>query len=200
MQPKTVVALAKFEVDEEIKYEARYTNCCDEKEHAEDLFDRDLRHGELSKEISNATERNRTKSITLYLTYQPCNKSTGETEGTRRNQSCCDILEEVYSKVLQPQSVSLCIKPTHTLRLDQKPAKKKYCETGTDNHEVLRKNAVGGIQQLIESGINISGMQREDWDYLSTLTSANITGDEHRAKLDATITKIFAEIPTWKIE
>ena len=193
MQPKTVVALAKFEVDEEIKYEARYTNCYDEKEHAEDLFDRDLRHGELSKEISNATERNRTKSITLYLTYQPCNKSTAKTQGTKPDQSCCEILRNLYSDVLEQQNIRLCIKVTHTRRLEQTRVTK-----GSD--EVLRKNAVRGIQQLKERGINISGMNEEDWEYLFGLTRANNPGDDNRGTLDETINAIFAEILHWNTE
>ena len=176
MQPKTVVALAKFEVDEKIKYEARYTNCYDGKEHAEDLFDRDLRHGELSKEISNATEGNRTKSITLYLTYQPCNNSTGKTQGTKPHQSCCEILKNLYSEKLEPESISLCIKATHTCRLVNKDKK-------------LQRNAVGGIQLLKGSGVNVTGMERNDWYYLRAPTS------DSRKTLDKAINKILAEIP-----
>ena len=192
VQPKTVVVVAKFEVDEKIKYEARYTNCHSGKEHAEDHFDLDIRIGKLSEELNNnAAEGN--KLITLYLTYQPCNKSTGETTGTKPNQSCCKILRKVYSEVLRPKNIRLSIKATHTRRLDRTPA-------GNKEDEKLRRNAVRGIQQLIKSGVNVSGMEKKDWDYLFTLTCDKITGDEQRATLDETINEIFAGIPTWKIE
>ncbi len=184
LQPKTVVALAKFEVDGKINYEARYTNCHGGKKHAEDFFGIDIQKGTLS-EICNTAKETGTKLITLYLTYQPCNKST-----TDREKSCCDVLKEVYSKVLQPQSISLCIKATHSYRLDQKPAKEK-------SDEALRKNAISGIKQLIESGVNVSSMNEEDWTYLFRLTSANIPGADdlkNRKSLDETIKGIFEKL------
>jgi hypothetical protein len=95
--------------------------------------------------------------------------------------------------VLRPGNIGICVKATHTRRLDQTPAT-EY------SHEVRRKNAVVGIQQLIESGVNVSGMNGEDWTYLFGLTRANNPGAGNRETLDETINEIFAEIPTWNIE
>ncbi len=187
-QPRTVVAFAKFEVDGVTEYEARYTNCHAGQEHAEDHFDSDIRliYKKLYEAI-HAAEESKTKSITVYLTCQPCNKSTRETSGTKPDQSCCEILENVYSQELKPKNISLCIKATHTLQLDENATNRK-----------LRKNAICGIQNLMKSGVTVSGMTKEDWEYLFTLTSARNPDDDRRNTLDASINKTFAEIPTWQ--
>ena len=117
-QPRTVVAFVKLEVDGETKYEARYTNCYTGGEHAEEFLDLDIRFKELG-DVINAAEENKTKSITVYVTYQPCNKSTGESEGTEKDQSCSETIQKVYTEVLEPKNISLRIKTSHTLRLDE---------------------------------------------------------------------------------
>ena len=187
MQPKTVVAFAKYEVDGKTKYEARYTNCYNDSEHAEEFLDLDIRCEKFNDAIIDAKEK-KTKSITLYLTYQPCNKSTRKTKGTKQDQSCCDTIQQVYTEVLAPGNISLCIKAAHTLRLDE------YCNGNAENKK-LRKNAICGIQNLKGSGVSVSGMTKEDWEYLFTLTSAENPDDVHRNFLDADINRVLAEIP-----
>ena len=120
MQPKTVVAVVKFEVDGESKYEARYSNCYLSRNHAEDFFVCDARHGALRNILNeyNAGDGHAPKSITMYLTYQPCNKSISGTDGTRSDQSCCDILRNVYTDILRPHDISLNKKATHVYGLD----------------------------------------------------------------------------------
>ncbi|CAB4045543.1 predicted protein [Paramuricea clavata] len=110
-----VVAFVKFEnkCDDPV-YEARYTKCYVNKLHAENFFECDIRHGVLTDKV----EENHDGTITLYLTYQPCNKSTEDTElETRPNQSCCDILKRIYFDILQPKGIRLRIKITHEFRL-----------------------------------------------------------------------------------
>ena len=152
-----VVALVKFEdAREDPVYKARYTNCYVNKLHAENFFDCDIRHGVLTDKVEN--EENHDGTITLYLTYQPCNKSTGDTElGTRPNQSCCDILKRIYFDILQPKGIRLRIKITHEFRLGRQ-------QQGGDKE--LRQKARAGIQELIRSGITVSGMEENDWKYL----------------------------------
>ena len=153
----TVVALVKFENKRDSPvYEARYTKCYVNKLHAENFFDCDIRHGVLTNQVEN--EENHDGTITLYLTYQPCNKSTGDTElGTRPNQSCCDILKRIYFDILQPKGIRLRIKITHEFRLGRQ-------QQGGDKE--LRQKARAGIQELIKSGITVSGMEENDWNYL----------------------------------
>ena len=47
------------------------------------------------------------------------------------------------------------IKITHTLWLEREPR--------NNNKEQLRQNARAGIQELIKSGITVSGMEKNDW-------------------------------------
>ena len=51
VQAKTVVAVAKFEKDGNILYEARYTNCGEKQKYAEDFFQEDIENGELGKKV-----------------------------------------------------------------------------------------------------------------------------------------------------
>lgn len=184
-QPRKVVALVKFEdASGDLVYQARYTNCYVNKNHAENFFDCDIRHGVLTDKVEN--KRNHNGTITLYLTYQPCNKSTGLTRGTRPNQSCCDIVKRIYSDILQPKGIRLRIKITHALRLEQ----------GGEGQ--LQQNARAGIQELIKSGITVSGMEENDWEYLFSKVqdAAGIPEyNEQRQYLDSeireTLTYIF---------
>ena len=169
-QPRKVVALVKFEdASGDLVYQARYTNCYVNKNHAENFFDCDIRHGVLTDKVENILNHDGT--ITLYLTYQPCNKST-VSRGTRPNQSCCDILKSIYFDILQPKGIRLRIKITHALRLG----------TGQlqDVEERLRQKARAGIQELINSGITVSGMEKNDWKYLFSM----IHDDEETPKYD----------------
>ena len=106
VQPKDVVAVIKFDDSEEnTVYEARYTNCGPQKMHAEDFFKYDLEEGDL-KQIVRENEGGK---ITMYLTLQPCNRSTslGGTESTRVNQSCCEKLVKIYSQILRNKKIGL---------------------------------------------------------------------------------------------
>ncbi|CAB4038728.1 predicted protein [Paramuricea clavata] len=128
-QPRKVVALVKFEdAREDLVYQARYTNCYVNKNHAENFFDCDIRHGVLT---------------------------------AKTNQSCCDILKRIYYDILQPKRIRLRIKITHALRLER--------QQRGDNEEQLHKNARAGIQELIQSGITVSGMEENDWKYLFSM-------------------------------
>ena len=118
LQALNVVAVVKFE-DENgiILYEARYTNCGKEQKHAEDFFKEDIKNedGVLAKIVKN--KQNGT--ITMYLTYQPCNKSTSieGTTNTPEDKSCCETLTTVFEDILQPNNISVCVKAANTSRL-----------------------------------------------------------------------------------
>jgi hypothetical protein len=191
-QARTVVAVVKFEkVDGRILYEARYTNCGREKKHAEDFFKEDIENE--NGVLAEIVQENPKGTITMYPTIQPCNQSTSETgtENTNADQSCCDILETIVGQTLQNdgRNINLCIKATNTNRLSQ-----------IDKNPNLRDNAVNGIKNLmgIES-LNVSGMTREDWHYLLSLTNElenrkDLEVHEGRQDLDASVKHIFNEI------
>ena len=157
VQPKTVVAVVKFENNEkEVVYEAKYTNCLFEQMHAEDFFKEDVEKGELKTKIAE----NPNGIITMYLTLPPCNESvsTKGTEGTPANKSCCDTL---VNKKETLREIRLHIKVTHPYQLSTSEA--------NGNDEILRKRAIEGINKLKGARIDVSSMNQEDWDYLSSM-------------------------------
>ena len=190
-QPKTGVAVVKFENESgKILYEARYTNCGSQKMHAENFFKEDIK--DKDGEFRELVQDNPKGTITLYLTQlQPCNKSTRleGASGIMTDQSSCDILKEIATGILRAddQEIKLCVKVPHTNRLElEEPGIKK-----------LERNAKGGIKELMEEGVNISGMTQDDWDYLFSLTEEN--GDrkdvakynKDRKDLDQEVEKIY---------
>ena len=153
VQAKTVVAVAKFEDEnEKILYEARYKNCAPQKKHAEDFFQEDIENRVLGEKVE---ENPNGGTITLYLPYQPCNKST-QTGNTVPNQSCCDVLKTIVKRLRKNRrNINLCVKAANTRRLSLTKEK--------GNNEKLRKNAVDGIKMLMQvKGVNVSGMTPED--------------------------------------
>jgi hypothetical protein len=190
VQAKTVVAVVKFEGASEILYEARYTNCGKEKKHAEDFFKEDIEKGELGKKV----EDNTNGTITLYLTLQPCNKSTstGGTENTPKDKTCCETLTTIVNDELPP-GINLCVKSANTCRLSLKQKQKQ-------DDEILRQNAVAGIKMLMQiERVNVSGMTPEDWRYLLCLTNElenreDLAVHVDRQDLDGSVQYIFNQI------
>jgi hypothetical protein len=207
-QAKTVVAVVKFEKDGNILYEARYTNCGKEQKHAEDFFKEDMEKGELGEKV----KANPNGTITLYLTLQPCNKSTGKTANTNSNQSCCTTLKNIYESKLQEHTISLYVKAANTCRLtvkredaeDAKNAKENVDEeidevkdSKDEKDEKRRKNAVRGIKRLMRiDGVNVNGMTKDDWDYLLDMTNPDVPREYHarRQHLDESVQKTFTDI------
>jgi hypothetical protein len=191
VQVKTVVAVVKLE-DENgiIVYEARYTNCGKEQKHAEDFFKEDIEKGKLK----NKVEANPNGTITMYLTIQPCNESTstGGRLNTPAKKSCCETLKTIFNDILWPKNITLCVKPTNTCRLSLTTEK-------VPNDEILRQKAVAGIEMLMGIGVNVSGMTREDWHYLLSLTNElenneDLEVHEDRQDLDGCVQNIFNQI------
>ena len=187
VQPKTVVAVVKFENNEGVKYQAKYTNCVSAQKHAEDFFKDDV---EAERELKKKIEDNRNGTITMYLTLPPCNESVSieGTEGTPAKKSCCDTLKKMYNNTLKKNKIKLHIKVTHPYRLSTFEAKGEPSKT-------LRKNAMKGIEDLMVAGIGFSAMNEKDWDYLSSMT-IHIT--KPRDELDQEIEKIFQHIDKTK--
>ena len=178
VQPETVVAVVKFENDKkEVVYEAKYTNCVSAQQHAGDFFKEDVEKGELKTKIDEKSKG----TITMYLTLQPCNEFTSisGTEGTPPKKSCCNTLVNV--KKTLPGEISLHIKVTHTNQLSTSKAQ--------ESEETLRQNAVIGIKKLMNSGVEVSAMDREDWGYLFSMTIK-----ESRDELDHEIKDILGQI------
>ena len=194
-QPRTVVAVAKFESQSgTILYEARYTNC-DANQHAEDFFKNDIENtdGEFRKMVVENPEG----TITIYLTYQPCNKST-ETERTDPAKSCCDTLEKIVTEILRAhgRKIDLCVKATHTRNLSLEKNK-------DEKYDRLRVRGVEGIKELMKiEGVTVNGMTQKDWDYLYTLTDLLTLNDlltltkdnKDRELLDQKVKSTFRKI------
>jgi polyhydroxyalkanoate synthesis regulator phasin len=188
VQAKTVVAVVKFEkLDGNILYEARYTNCGEKQKHAEDFFQEDIEKGKLGEKV----KANPNGTITLYLTLQPCNKSTSieGTANTPKDKTCCETLTTIVNEILLPREIKLCVKAADTCRLSL--TKEKYSDD-----ETLRKNAVDGIKMLMQAGVDVSGMTKDDWDYLLAMTNPDVPRNYHerRKDLDKSVQKTFTDI------
>ena len=188
VQPRDrVVAVVKFENPTGILYEARYTNCKDikVKKHAEDFFKDDIESGDLAGIVGQQGNG----TITMYLTLQPCNKSTTlNPEGTKAtppDKSCCDTLIQIFENILQDndKEIGLCVKVTHTNNLGP--------EQPSDDYIQLRENAEEGIKKLKESGVSVERMTDVDWEYLFGLTSASLPP---RNDLDHTVGMILTNL------
>ena len=183
-QPRTVVAVAKFESQRgKILYEARYTNCDANQKHAEEFFKNDIENtdGVFRKMVVDNPEG----TITIYLTYQPCNKSTKK-KRTDPEKSCCDTLEKIATEILRAdgRKIDLCVKATHTRNLSLE-------ENTYEEYDRLRVRAVEGIKELMKiEGVTVSGITQKDWDYLFTLTEDN----KDRKLLDQKVESTFRKI------
>ena len=86
----------------------------------------------------------------------------------------------------------MCVKPTNTCRLSLTKEKDKDDET-------LRENAVDGIKMLMKIGVIFSGMTKEDWHYLLSLTNElenreDLEVHDRRQDLDGCVQSIFDQI------
>ncbi len=150
-QPKTAVALVKYEIDGINVFLKRYTNCYEKQAHAEDYFKYDIMEGPLKR--SRQISKKASGEITMYITMQPCNFSTNHTQGTPDKYSCCTFLHEIMEKL--PKHIKICIKPTH------------LCKAGWTGQTQENKNAEDGLKGLMRnSRITFAAMTEDDWEYL----------------------------------
>ena len=129
-------------------------------------------------------------TITLYLTLQPCNKSTSikGTATTPADKTCCKTLTTIVNEILLPE-IKLCVKAANTCRLS-------LTEEKDSDDETLRNNAVDGIKMLMQAGVDISGLTKDDWDYLLAMTNPDVPRNYHerRKDLDKSVQKTFTDI------
>ena len=134
-QPKTVVALVKFLLKDGTYFLKRYTNCYSNETHAEEYFVNDVK--------TNNCSCTGLKEVTMYITMQPCHFSVRDTQGTKKDWSCCDILIQLKERELK--DVKLVIKPTHL-------SKAGWDKTATNEvyHDSI-DNAKEGIKKLMRT-------------------------------------------------
>ena len=158
--PRTVVAIIKCEdKDGRVTYEARYTNCYNDKMHAEDYFRLDVERGALRTVIND----NKVNMITMYITFQPCHMTVKGTFGAREEHSCCDTLLTLFRDrqfSTRLNDIEICIKPTHLYKADVKSTPVDH-----EQNDTIR-NAAEGIKMLMRADIEVSRMDKGDWEYL----------------------------------
>jgi hypothetical protein len=187
-QPKTAVALVKYEIDGINVFLKRYTNCYEKQAHAEDYFKYDIMEGPLKQ--SGQISKKASGEITMYITMQPCHRSTLETKGTSPTYSCCDILNELLEKL--PQDIKLCIKPTHLCKAGWDKQRQKPTQ---ERQEI--ENAEDGLKGLMRNPrITFAAMTKDDWEYL--WKQVNVHADyQHKVErkaLDEEISKDMAKL------
>ena len=101
------------------------------------------------------------------------------------------------------------VKPTHLCRLEIKPEDanddkghephpdvKNVDKKAKDKH--LRENAVRGIKMLMNEDVDVSKMEKKDWEYLRRISviPKKLSDSQHceREKLDQSIQNIINEI------
>ena len=137
-QPKKVVAFAKLKKAGRTVYSALYYNWPAEKttKHAEELMCEDpglkwrlknlIREGPATQQgqkpdpvagLSKRLGRMDLKGpkLVVYLTMQPCHKSTNNTP----DKSCCETLLKFKENYLDPSGIKLVIKPTFIHKVSQ---------------------------------------------------------------------------------
>ena len=152
-QPKTAVALVKFLQKDDAHFLKRYTNCYSNKTHAEEYFVNDVK-------ANICSSFGELKEVTMYITMQPCHFSVSDTQGTKENWSCCNILFDLAKNELK--GVKIVIKPTHLSQAG-------WDETKPSNDPILIRNAEKGIMKMIAEGIQLSPMNTSDWKELLEL-------------------------------
>ena len=197
-QPKTAVALVKYEIDRNVLLK-RYTNCSRKennvfiKTHAEEFFKYDITRTE--GPLSHQSSDNATSKITMYITMQPCHLSTLSTRGTSPTQSCCNILNELMEKL--PEGITICIKPTHLCKAGW-PKQNK-----SDQRRQEIENAEEGLKDLMSNPrITFAAMTEHDWNYLWKHVNVapadrQLKVAEERKALDK---KIDGKLANWKKE
>ena len=171
-QPLTAVALVKFKLRNDRQVYKRYTNCSSNRTHAEEYFVNDVK-------ANICSSFRELEEVTMYITMQPCHKSV-DTEGTKEDWSCCDILIDLAKNELK--GVKIVIKPTHISKAgwDKTRENRRY-------HNSI-DNAEKGIKNLMRTGnITLSRMEVDDWKFFFDLFKDKIQGQEARQVLDNTI-------------
>ena len=184
--PKSVVALVKYEIDDGSHISVRYSNHRknNTRKHAEEFFSDDIKNMTLSSSVSGKT----LKKITMYITFQPCHRSTLHTPG----KSCCDVLLGLLGHP-RLNGVEIFIKPTHIYK------------AGEQHRKSLEKQGRIGIWLLKHRKITITRMEKNDWKDLFDLVDMDeskrqsiLSGysESARKHLDEEISEFFRDIKT----
>ena len=170
-EPKSAVALVKFQLKNDKHFLRRYTNCYTKKEHAEEHFIKDA--------VVNICSFDQLEAVTMYITMQPCHKSVSDTQGTKEGWSCCKALIDLAAGQLK--GVKIVIKPTHLSQAGWKI---------TPEWETQIRNAEKGIKKLMHcNNITLTKMEPSDWTFLWDFVEKpeefeNEKQKEERRKLD----------------
>ena len=173
-QPRTAVALVKFQRRNGRHFLKRYTNCYSNKTHAEEYFVNDVK-------ANICSSFGELKEVTMYITMQPCHKSVSDTKGTKKDWSCCDILIDLAKNELK--GVKIVIKPTHLSQAG-------WDKTEESNDPKLIANAEKGIMKMMRNGIELSQMDWDsDWEenLLKWFQPSTSNNEERRSSLDGYI-------------
>lgn len=133
--------------------------------HAEQLFVEDRSFEEVIREAPGGT-------LTLYLTFQPCHFSGGNTNHVT-NISCTVSLKEYFSLILEPLGVALFIKVANLYRAHWRRA------TEMKTHWRNIRNAEAGIH-ILRTFADVDSFSSTDWSYIESLFSPTEVPDEHR--------------------
>jgi len=141
----------------------RYTNCIQKNrrpQHTEEFIIKDRR---LS--IQNT-------KITMYIQLQPCHHSGGR-NGTYDFRSCTDLIIKWYNEILIPRNIDLSIECGSLYKAMWTEDSKKFNKHSDNIYSDSSTYARNGIKILFDSGIKMSMITEDGWNFL-----LSHTGDE----------------------
>ena len=104
--PRSVVALVKYEIEDGngmiVRYSNHYIPNPDVTKHAEEFFSDDINDPK-NEVLRSSISRKKLKKITMYITLQPCHRSTNRGP----ENSCCDVLLELKNAQLKNVEMSI---------------------------------------------------------------------------------------------
>lgn len=115
--------------------------------------------------------------VTLYVTYQPCHHSSGGRKlgHAYHQKSCTEKIIDWYDNVIKPRGLTLRFRCMGIYRAHWEDKDKFRLETDLDIYCPRTAVAREGIQKIVDSGIDMDGMDKAEWkDFLFTLCSKRL--------------------------
>ncbi len=167
----TLIVRVQDEKNNTIKA-ARFTNCMAQGRrpiHAEEFMVEDE-----SLLIKDST-------ITIYNQLQPCHHSGGK-DGTYDNRSCTEILVKWYNEKLKPKNINLEIQCGGIYKAMWKDPPSKFGRRGENIYKTTSQNARDGIKLILNTGIKMTMINDDGWDFLLSQVREKIDINQEKWK------------------
>jgi hypothetical protein len=182
--PRQVTLVVRLQKDGQDVFTARYNNCfrgsTTSNIHAEEFM---LQDSELQSLIFG--DQRQTKLI-IYLTYQPCHHSAGSRGYFKGHpKSCTKLMCQYFTEQLRPHGVQLEIRCTGIYRAHWEDSTLFDSMEDAQLYGGRTAAARAGIALLQAQGVSMTGMQREDWDFMLSLADPDVKAALNPTRMEA---------------